>query len=259
MTRLGHLQATLTIARYTVLESIRNRLFFAMLGLVLIAWLVGLLISHMAITDTHAIQSAAYVVLLRSGAVLLTAVFVISSTVRAFNDKSADFLFALPLPRAIVFFGRWLGFSASAALIALLCSLPLWFVGPASGVAVWTLSLMAELVVVVSISAFFALSLTHLPASLLATLGFYLLARASGTLERMATRMMNTPEPDHVDELLHMLVQWVNILLPRLDVMTQTAWLTEPVHLSPWTLWNLFTSIALLCCAALFDLYRKNL
>lgn len=112
--------ATLTIARYTLLEALRNRLLWLLLTMALGAVGISGFLNELALTESRELQAALLGAVLRLAAVFLIATFVVTSMVREANDKGLELLMALPLPRAVYLLGKLAGFAALAVLPALL-------------------------------------------------------------------------------------------------------------------------------------------
>ena len=148
------LRHILPIARYTLLEALRNRL----LGLALILVAAGLaftqFLQQVAITESSQIQAALLAALFRLGAVFMLAGFVVTSMVREFNDKVMELILSRPLRRSSYFFGKLAGYAAVALALALISSLPLALFAPAERVALWGLSLACELLLVTAFALF---------------------------------------------------------------------------------------------------------
>jgi len=254
------LQHILPIARYTLLEALRNRLFW--LGLILVA--AGLVLTQflqqVALTESNQIQTALLAAVLRVGAVFMLAGFVITSMVREFNDKVMELILSRPLERSSYFFGKLAGYASIALALALIASLPLALFAPARQVTLWGLSLACELLIVTSFALFCVLSLTQVMSALAAVAGFYLLSRSVSALQIMAANPLS-----EVQSLGHQLVNFIidaiAFFLPGLDRMTQTGWLIYGAPTSAEILGVLAQTavyVLLLCGAALFDLQRKN-
>ena len=254
------LRHILPIARYTLLEALRNRLL--MLALILVA--AGLaftqFLQQVAITESNQIQAALLAALLRVGAVFMLAAFVVTSMVREFNDKVMELILSRPLRRSSYFLGKLAGYAAVALALALISSLPLALFAPAARVALWGLSLACELLLVTAFALFCVLSLTQVMSALGAVAGFYLLSRSISALQIMAAN----PLADTLSlgqSVVNFVIDAIAFLLPGLDRMTQTGWL---IYSAPSTseilgvLAQTAVYLLLLCGAALFDLQRKN-
>ncbi len=250
----------LPIARYTLVEALRNRLLWLALILVAAGLAFTQFLQQVSITESNQIQTALLAALLRAGAVFMLAAFVVTSMVREFNDKVMELILSRPIRRSSYFFGKLAGYGAVALALALIFSLPLVLFAPAAQVALWGLSLACELLIVTALALFCVLSLTQVMSALAAVAGFYLLARSISALQVMAAN----PLSDSLgmgQQLVNFIVDAIAFLLPGLDRMTQTGWLIYGGP-SPAEIMQVLAQTAvyalLLCGAALFDLQRKN-
>jgi ABC-type transport system involved in multi-copper enzyme maturation permease subunit len=247
-----------TLARVTLLEAIRNRLLWLTLILVAAAFGLAQFLNQVAIAETREIQSALLAAPLRIGAVFIVAAFVITSMTRESSDKVSELLLSLPAPRSHYFFGRFVGFAAAGAVLALLCALPLAAFAKPLGLALWTASLVCELVIVSAISLFCVLSLGQVVPAFAAVGGFYLLSRSMSAMQVIASASLH--DQSLADRIVGAVVAFIALLLPSLDGMTQTAWLLGdiPGNAGVHVFGQAGIYVALICSAALFDLYRKN-
>jgi len=141
----------LTIARFTLLESIKNRLFtLVLLGVVCLFGLT-LFIGELAITETAQIQSAMTGMILRLFAVFIVCIFVITSMIREFNDKGFELIISLPVDRYLYLAGKMTGFFVLAVFIVVIVSIPLSLIGNSSQLLLWCLSLICELWILIAL------------------------------------------------------------------------------------------------------------
>jgi ABC-type transport system involved in multi-copper enzyme maturation permease subunit len=254
------LRHILPIARYTLLEALRNRLLWLALILVAAGLVFTQFLQQVAITESNQIQAALLAAFLRVGAVFMLAGFVITSMVREFNDKVMELILSRPLRRGSYFFGKLSGYVAVALALALLASLPLALFAPAPQVALWGLSLACELLIVTAFALFCVFSLTQVMSALAAITGFYLLSRSISALQIIAA----SPLSDDLSlgqKVVNFVIDAIAFLLPGLDRMTQTSWLIygpPPAADIAQLLEQTAVYTLLLCGAALFDLQRKN-
>lgn len=254
------LHPILPIARYTLLEALRNRLLWLALILVAAGLAFTQFLQQVAITESSQIQAALLAALLRVGAVFMLASFVVTSMVREFNDKVMELVLSRPLRRSSYFLGKLAGYAAVALALALLFSLPLALFAPAARIALWSLSLACELLLVAAFALFCVLTLTQVTSALAAVAGFYLLARSIGALQIMAANPLSGG-PSFGQQAVNAIVDAIAFLLPGLDRMTQTGWLIYAAPTAAEVLQLLAQTAVyaiLLCAAALFDLQRKN-
>jgi ABC-type transport system involved in multi-copper enzyme maturation permease subunit len=247
-----------SLARTTLLEAVRNRLLWLTVVVVVIAFGLAQFLNQVAIAETREIQTALLAAPLRVAAVFILAVFVVTSMVREASDKVTDLLLSLPVPRSTYFLGKLCGFALVAVILALLCALPLSLLAKPSGLALWTASLVCELLIVAATSLFCVLTLAQIVPAIAAVAGFYLLSRSVAALQIIAAAPLHEPTP--IDRAVKAVVDGIALLLPGLDSMTQTTWLLAgaPAHVSVAVFAQTAIYLALICSAALFDLHRKN-
>jgi hypothetical protein len=225
---------------------------------VIVALGLGQFLSQVAIAETREIQAALIAAPLRVAAVFIVAVFIITSMVRESGDKVTELLLSLPVPRSTYFFGKFAGYASVAVIVALLCALPLSLFAEFPGLALWTASLVCELLIVTAMSLFCVLTLSQVVPALAAVAGFYLLSRSMAAMQIIAAAPLH--EPAFGDRVVKAVVESIAFLLPGLDSMTQTAWLTATaIPDFPLAVFGQ-TSIylVLICSGALFDLYRRD-
>jgi len=247
-----------SIARATWLEALRSRMLWLVGVLLLLAAASAAFLQQVALIETARVQAAIIAALLRGCAAFLVASFVVMSMVREFNDKVLELMLAQPWPRAAYLFGKLVGFSAAALALAAIVSAPLAFFAPPARVALWGLSLACELVILASMSLFCVITLSHVVPALAAVLGFYLLGRSMAAIEIIARA---TEAQTWTDRASNWLVQGIAAILPRFDLMTQTAWLVDAppsVAMVGSVLAQAAIYTALLVTAAQFDLHRQN-
>ncbi len=250
----------MTIARYTLIEALRSKVLWLALLLAVLGFGFSLFLQQISVTESRQIQSGTLAMTYRLGAIFILCSFVVSGMLRDYHDKSLEFFLAMPMSRASYCFGRLAGYAACSLILAMLLCIPLLWSNAAGTVLLWGVSLFLELALMGSVSFFFAVTLTQAPFALAAVFGFYLLARAMGTL----ILIVNGPLAGHdlPQRIGSMALSAIGFLLPRLDEFTRTAWLVYP-----GSGWHELLSVAiqtaiysiLVSSAALFDFYRREL
>ena len=249
-----------TIAYYTLLEALRNRLMW-LLGLILVAGIgISGFLGELAVSESAQVQVALLAAFFRLAAVFLVATFVVTSLVREFNDKGLELVLALPLPRAGYVLGKLAGFAALAVVPAVLFGALTAFFAPPLQATLWTVSLLAELWIVAAFSLLCVLTFNQIMAALSAVMAFYLLARSIAALQLIGHGPLSDNGP--AQQVMNGLIAGIGAVLPRLDAITRTEWLAYGSGsweaLGP-VLAQTAIYLVLLTVAALFDLYRKNL
>ena len=249
------------IAAYTLLEAVRNRLLWLVAAFIAGAFVLAEFIGDVAIAESVAVQSAFLGATLRACSVLMLSLFVITSLVREFNDKVLELVLSQPIPRASYYFGKLAGFSVVAMVTAVLCGLCLLIYVPPAAVAMWSISLALELLIVIALSLVCLLTFSQVTLALSAVLGFYLLSRTIGAFQLMADNpLLETQALSQ--QVIDAFIDGLAFVLPALDRFTATDWLLY--HEGEWAELGSIAAqtliyLALLAGAGLFDLYRKNL
>ncbi|MBI2319895.1 MAG: ABC transporter permease [Betaproteobacteria bacterium] len=250
----------LSIAAAALLEALRNRLLW-LAGIVIgVALGLAQFLNQVAITESLQIQLALLAAMLRLAAVFIVSTFIITSMVREANDKVTELLLSQPAPRSAYFFGKFAGYGLVGVVLAFLFSLPLALFAPPGALLYWSASLACELLIMTAVSLFCVLSLTQVLSAFAATAGFYLLARSMAAMQLIASSPL-VKDNTFVDDVVAQIVNAIALVLPALDRMTQTAWLTDAAPRAAdfgLVLAQTAIYVLLIAAASLFDLYRKN-
>jgi len=211
-----------TIARFSLIEAIRGKIIWIMASLLILSILLSLFIGQTALTETRESQVALMAGFLRLSSVMVIIFFVVSSVARDFQDKSIELLFAIAIPRYQVFIGKFIGFSLLALVVSVLFSMALFFYAEPLVTIIWSLSLWSELSLVALLSLVFIFSLENVSISLLMSFGVYSLMRLMPAIQSMG----DGPFQDSVfNQLMNKVLDFIDLLLPRLDNFTQSGWL----------------------------------
>jgi ABC-type transport system involved in multi-copper enzyme maturation permease subunit len=249
-----------TIAFYTLLEALRNRLSWLMIAIAFIAIALSGFLKDMALTESAQLQVALLASFLRFSAAFLIATFVITSMVREMNDKGLELLLSLSLPRSAYLFGKLLGYCSLAVIPAFVFGGLTIFFSPLQQSILWSLSLICELWIIVAFAILCVLSMNQILTALSATMGFYLLARSITALLLIANDPLASTSISQI--WMQKVMNGIASVLPHLDQFTRTEWLVY--QSGNWTMLNMIIvqsviSMSLLGAAAMFDLYRKNI
>jgi ABC-type transport system involved in multi-copper enzyme maturation permease subunit len=248
------------IGRFVLLEAWRTRLPWIMAIAFVLALGVSLFVKELAITESSRVQVAFVSALARLAAVILTALHVVSTMAREFNERVVDLTISLELPRASFVLGKFVGHAAVAVTIGAAAGLLLSPFTGGAGLLVWTATLMLELWIVVALGIFCIITFTQVMPAASFVLAFYLLARSIGALQLMsASPLLAGESVAHrvADGVLNALAY----LLPSLDRFAATALLVnENAGLASLgnPLAQTLIYVPLLLGAALIDFYRKN-
>ena len=132
---------------------------------------------------------------------------------------------------------------------------------PHPGLALWGVSLACELLLVVALTLFCALTFAQIMPAVSFVAAFYLLARMIGAIRLIAGSDL-LPQREWTQRALAWLVDAMALVLPDLSRFTATGWLVNgsgSLAALGFVLAQTAIFGTLLVLAGLFDLYRKNL
>lgn len=248
------------IARFTLLEATRTRLFWLFGGVLALIFGLALFVEQLAIIEGERLLTVFSASATRFAAVFVVCLHVLSSVVREFNDKGLELTLSFDLRRSDYVLGRLLGFSAVALPVAALAMLPQLLLAPAAALQ-WGTSLALELSIMAALALFCIITFTQLMPAAAFVCAFYLLARALAALRLMAA----TPVGGE-DALSHQVVTWlietIARVMPALDGFATAGWLADGAPGWATVGGNAVQAavyVALLGAAAMFDFHRRNL
>lgn len=250
----------LTISKFTIIESIRNRLMWLSFAIMLIGFVLVEFVGELAITEHSATQLAVLAVFLRLSAVLLMALFVVSSSLRELQDKTLEMILAMSIKRSSYYLGKLAGYVQLAMMVGFTFGLLLLIYAPFEQVLIWTLSLILELVLVVALALVMLFTFKQTPAALTGVFVVYLASRVIAALSLMSQHpivVYDNLGQQFIDGFVAAMA-WV---LPDLSQYTQTGWLIYGE--ADWSLLlpvvaQTMIYLSLLSAISLFDFYRKN-
>ena len=248
------------IAKFTIVEAMRNRLLLLLLLVTAISFAMVEFIGDLAITEHRVTQVAILAAFLRLCSVVVVSMFVVSSSVRELQDKTLEMILAMPIHRSQYYFGKLAGFIVVALLVSMVFGALLLLYAPADSVLIWSASLFMELMLVVALSLVMLFTFNQIPPALAGVFIIYIAARITTSIYLMVKYPIlqhTTTAQKFMDGFIEMLT-W---LLPDLHRFTQTSWLTGAVN--DWSLLlpvlgQTLVFLGLLSSIALFDFYRKN-
>lgn len=254
------------LIKYILMAAVRDRVMWGIFAMSVIGICLSIFSGSAAIVEQGQFILAYMAGGLRIIALLGLALFTIFFVRRSFDARDIEFLLTRPISRLSFIFSHIIALSilsvVAGIFISLIVSALAIHYGTQSSVLLWCLGLTFEFMIVVNVAFFFAMVLSSPVTAGMATFGFYILARLMGQLLAI---IQKTPVPetfhDHVFNSLSYVVGAISIIIPRLDLLTQTSWLIYGGGvLSDWvfvvTQGAVFLS--LVAVAAWIDLRRRQ-
>jgi ABC-type transport system involved in multi-copper enzyme maturation permease subunit len=219
-----------TTTRFILLTAIRDRLFPALLLLILALIGVTKALSETAMLENHEMHLAMSAGLARIVLNMGLAVFVCFHVRAMYDTREIDVMLSRPVSRPHLVFGLWLGFSLVASVLVVAVAVMIAFLHPANmqGFLFWTASLLLESWIVVAIALFASLTNKSAVTSVLVSFTFYVLGRLMAFFIATANARISFEEA-WIGEGLRYLIKAVSVVIPRLDMFAQTEWLVYGV------------------------------
>ncbi len=250
------------IIKYILTAALRDKLLLSVVAVVALGICLSLFSASSAVIEqdqfTLVYLGSSLRILGLVGLVLFTIFFIR----RLFDARDIEYLLSRPLSRVSLLLSSSAAFSllalGSAVLLGLIVGGVAGTSGHMSGVALWFTGIAAEYILMVNVALFFALVLSSPVTAGMATIGFYILARMIGQLMGI---IQNSDIQFPGQEILNQVMNVVAMLIPRLDLMTQTSWLiygSGGVQDYIFILLQTAVFLALILTAALIDLVRRQ-
>ncbi len=220
-----------TVLKYILLTAIRDRLYIGLLLLLMAAFAISALLGSTVVVE-EAQTSIVYIagssrMIFAIGMILFTCFY----TRRSFDNKEVEFILSKSISRHGLVASYLLGFS----LVALFIFIPIAIIlllakANVIGLLFWLLSVFFEIFIIISVALLSSLILKNAVSSILATLGFYILARM------MAFFVLKIEIPDGLADFnttqraLNSVLKYLSFIFPRLDLFAQSDWLIYGIN-----------------------------
>lgn len=251
----------LTNIRYILITALRDWLFIGLFAGIIFAVAISATLGGTAfieqkeMTLTFAAGSSRLIL------VVGMIVFVCFHIRSAFDTKEIDVIMSRPISRSNLVIAYWLGFAFVATLLTLPVVALIGMIGVinVSGYLGWAASLLFETFLVVALALFSAFTLRSAVASVLATMGFYVLSRMMAFF--IVTTKSGLVESDFKYDLLKHVLVGISSMVPRLDLFAKSEWLIYGFNTTQdWVVFcaQVVIFVPLLVLASIADFKRKQ-
>lgn len=250
---------SLSLVKYVLTAALRDRIFLSFFLLILVGCSLSVFLGSAAVIEKDKFSLVFASGGLRIAGILSLVLFVIFFVRRSFDGKDVEFLLSRPISRLQFILSLAMGFSIQAVLVGIGVGLAVLSIAPhliSSGHVLWIVSSICENIIVVNIALFFSMYISSAASASMATAGFYVLSRMIGQI----LGIVHSSLVDHMSPMA-IVMQFISIFVPRLDLMAQTSWLlygydTSIDFLTVVCQGAFFTF--LIVCAAVLDLMRRQ-
>ena len=214
-----------TLIRYILTAAARDRVFVGILIVFALCAALSLFFGSTAFVEKFQFSAVFMGYSLRLCGVVGLILFTVFFIRRSDEARDVEFLLTRPVSRVSFVLSYGAGLTLLALLLGAISGLVLMLAagkGEAhSGLFLWTLSIMGENMIMVNAALFFALSIGSAAGAAISVFGFYVLARMSGSI----LAIIDSGPQGLVFQAMEGGMQVISAVMPRLDLMGQSAWL----------------------------------
>ncbi len=215
------------LVSYVLTAAFRDKLVITLILMILLGSSMAVFLGSASMTEQQTFSVVFGSGGLRFLGVLGLVLFISFYVRRAFDNKEVEFLLSRPISKTKYLISHAFAFIVLSAIVAAAVILAVFVLGKPDmyGLFVWGWSILIEFMLISCLALFFSMVLSSAAGSALACLGFYALARMVGTLLGIA----DVPGDGFIMSILGSFLEFISIIIPRLDLMGQTSWLVYGV------------------------------
>lgn len=222
-----------SILKYILLSGTRDRLYLGLFISLIVTFSLSIFLGSTALVEEQQMTTVYIGGLSRAVLVVGTILFVCLNINRAFENKEVEFILSKAISREQFILSYLAGFFIAVLLIIIPLVIAMLIVTQANkfGLLIWSLSLLSELMIMISFALLASLILKNSFSSIMATLGFYIISRLMG----MFVMAINLPAKvtSETFELssrsFGLALKLLSVVFPRLDLFGQSEWLNYGV------------------------------
>ncbi len=218
-----------SILKYILRNGLRDRLYLGLLIALVVSFSISIFLGSTMLVEEK--QSTAAYIAGSSRAIIAVGMilFVCLSISRAFENKEVEFILSKSISREQFILGYLIGFFLSAFVIFLPLVATITFVTKANllGLAIWSASLLAELLIVICFALLASMILKNSFSAILASFAFYMISRLMG----MFVMAIELPKDlaGAKSNALATILKILSAVFPRLDLLSQSSWLSYEI------------------------------
>lgn len=216
-----------SILKYILLTAIRDWLYAGLFISLIAALGISSLLGSTSLVEksqmTIVYMSGSSRLILALGIIL----FVCFHIHRSFENKEVEFILSKSIPRYKFICSYLLGFSLVTTLTIIPLTLIMILAGEVNkvGLGIWILSLFLEINILVTFAILATLILRSIVSAILATIGFYILARMMGFFVLTIKIPEKISDINTAKQFLQAVLKVLSTIFPRLDLFAKSDWL----------------------------------
>ncbi len=218
-----------SILKYIILSGTRDRLYLGLFISLILSFSLAIFLGSTALVEQQQMTTSYIGGLSRGVLVVGMILFVCLNINRAFENKEVEFILSKSISREQFIFSYLSGFFITAFLITLPLIAAILLITKANhfGLLIWFLSLLSELMIIISFALLSSLILKNSFSSIMASLGFYIISRLMGMFV-MAINLPSNLASQGLElstKSFGFALKILSVVFPRLDLFGQSSWL----------------------------------
>ena len=214
-----------SIIKYILLSGLRDRLYIGLFITLIAGFCLSIFLGSTSLIEQNQMTTAFVAGSSRAILAIGLILFVCLNIGRAFENKEVEFIISKAISREKFVLSYLLGFFISAILIFLPLILAIILVLKTNlfGLLIWSSSLLAEILIVISFALLSSLILRNPFSAIMASFGFYIISRLMG----MFVLAINLPQnlAEAKGHIMQSTLKFLSAIFPRLDLFAQSTWL----------------------------------
>ncbi len=251
----------ISIFKYILLTGIRTRLYIGVFITLITAFSLAIFLGSTALVEQQQMTTTYIAGSSRIILVIGMILFVCLNINRAFENKEVEFIMSKAISREQFILSYLSGFFIAAFLIFIPLIIAILLITSSNkiGLLLWSSSLLAEILIMISFALLSALILKNSFSAILASFAFYIISRLMGVF------VMAIEFPQDFSQVKNHLLanslKFFSMLFPRLDLFTQSSWLSYEIsnfENLKIILWQSLIYIPLMIFMAFHDFKKKQ-
>ena len=251
-----------SIIKYSMLMARSSRLYVSLIFMSLIIIGISSFLGRTALVEEHEMQVIYSSSVLRVTIILGLIIFVTSNISNMFLNKEVDLILSRPVSRSNFVLSYMLGNIIISVILILIISLLLYlFVTPdLVGLFYWIFSFILEVIIIIAFVTTASIIVNNSVIVVVSCISFYVLSRLTGFFIIATNDQLNLVNQD-VNAILLKIINYISVILPRLDLYTKGEWLIYGITNNFEVLLFFTQSIVyttLLITVAIYDINNKQ-
>jgi ABC-type transport system involved in multi-copper enzyme maturation permease subunit len=216
------------ITKYLIITSIRSKLFYSIFALLGMTIFVSLFIGSTSLIEQKQTSLVFLAGLTRTISILSIIIFICNYISRILENKEIDLILSKDFSRDKIILSYVVAFSFNFLIFITIPFLLILLLGNNPlGAFIWFLSLLFEGLIIIIFAILISVIIKNAIPTTLISISFYFLSRTMGFFASNRTDSISDFSFASLEGIGAFLMKIISTLFPRIDLFTQSSWLTN--------------------------------